>query len=837
MLKAMLRELLAHKGRVLMTLFAIALGVTATVGSWVVSDSIATTLAGRDTRHDVGVSVQSPGKEPLLTAEDRARLAGLPGVARTEGVIVGRAGLVGRDNKLVKSATALDRSGTNWSNAKRFTVDQGKAPAGPDQIALNAEDAKAAGIKVGDRAGVLLSDGRTDHAEVTALFTYHRLGPETTQDADGPSDTVPVVAYDTTTAQELLGRRYHRIELTTASGAAARAVAAAAQRAVPAGYHARTGKALADAAGRQSDAEADDLRLTMLPFAAVTLLVGMFVIANTFTMLVSQRTRQFALLRAVGARKRQVRRGVLVEAAVLGVVGGTIGTLAGVALGPSLISVMRPDGAVDFTVSPVAVLLGYGVAVLVTVVAACTSARRAAAVPPVAALRTDASVPRETKRTRNVLGLGFVVAAGGMVLSTADPSASNAARIIAIVGAILGVVGVILLAPLIAEAVLRPLTRFLGGRAGPAVRLGLRSAAGDPRRTSGTATALTVGLALVCAFATLSATFSALIASTTRANVPSSTTILQSAAEGDSPLTPAEMARVKRLPGVSEVAGSRDVLVGLSYRGGRTERRISAIEPAALRSVLTPHISEGSADLRRGVVISKNQADMLDLGLHDKITLQMDATTSVAQTVVGIYDATELQASVFVDAANAPGSLRKQITTIYASGPDPATARQNIETEFRDRPDVSVIGRETLVQQGVDQQALAFTLMYAMFGVAILIAVFGVINTLMLSVMERSREIGVIRAVGATRRLVRRTIRAESIVVSLFGALLGVMVGVPVGAIMQHAMLGQRLWDVTLPFGIIGTALAGITVAAVAAAMWPARRAARTNMLAAISGG
>ncbi|MFG2092541.1 ABC transporter permease [Streptomyces sp. NPDC048612] len=836
MLKAMLRDLLAHKGRMVMTLIAIALGVTATVGSWVVSDSIATTLTGRGTREDVGVSVQSPGKEPLLTPADRARLARTPGVRRAEGVLVGRAGLVGRGHKFVRTTTVLDRAGTNWSNAERFTVEAGRAPTGPGQVALHKADADTAGLAVGDTTQVLLSDGRSDTARVTALFTYHRLGPRATTDGNEASDAVPVVAYDTVTAAKLLGPRFHRIELIPTPGARPGAIKAAVQHQVSDGFHIETGRALARAAVRQSDSEAQDLRMTMLPFAAVALLVGMFVIANTFTLLVSRRTRQFALLRAVGARKGQVRAGIIIEAGVLGLAGGTLGTAGGVALGPSMIAVMRPEDDVALAISPVALLLGYGVAVLVTVLAAYRSARRAAAVPPVAALRTAETVPRATRWTRNVTGAGCVVTGLVMVAVTADPSGSNLARVVGLVGAVLGVAGVIVLAPWFAEVLLRPLMRLLGARSGPAVRLGLRNAAGDPRRTSGTATALTVGLALVCAFATLSASFSALIASTTRANVPVTTTVLQSAAGGESSLTPAEAERLRKLPGVTQVAGSRDVLVGLTYRGGRTERRISAIEPAGLKGPLTPHLTAGSPDLSRGVVISQNQADMLDLGMHDRITLHLDSGTSVTQTVVGIYDATELQASIFMDVSKAPPSLRKQITTLYASGPDPDAARENIRAAFHHRPDVSVGSRETLVQQGVEQQSLAFTLMYAMFGVAILIAVFGVVNTLVLSVMERTREIGVIRAVGATPLLVRRTIRVESIVISLFGALLGVAAGVPAGAVMQHAMFGQRLWDFSLPAGIIGLSLAGITLAAVLAAIWPARRAARTNMLAAIAG-
>ncbi|WP_030023456.1 ABC transporter permease [Streptomyces monomycini] len=835
MLTTMWRDLLGHKGRAVLTLIAVALGVTATVGSWVVSDSIAATLAGEETRKDVGVSVQSPGKEAVLTAADRDRLAATPGVARAEGVIVGRAGLVGRDGKFVRTTTVLDRAGTNWSGGRRFTVEAGRAPAGPGQVALNKPDADKAGLTVGDTIRILLANGRTDTARVTALYTYNRLGPETTQDSDEASDAVPVAAYDTRTAEQLLGKRFHRIELTTAAGASADAVKAAVRKTTPTGYHVETGRALAEAAVRQSDAEAQELRMTMLPFAAVALLVGGFVIANTFTLLVSRRTRQFALLRAVGARRRQVRSAVIAEATVLGLAGGTVGTAAGVALGPSMISVMRPGDDVDFTVSPVAVLLGYGVALLVTVLAAYSSARRAATVPPVAALRTDAIVPREAGRLRILLGAGLVTAGAAMVVATADPSSSNAARIIGLVGTVLGVTGMLLLAPFLAEVVLRPAARLLGARSRPAVRLGLRNAAGDPRRTAGTATAITVGLALVCSFATLSASFSALIASTIRANVPTTTTVLQSAAGGQSSLTRAEAARVGALPGVSQVAGSRDVLAGLTYPGGRTERRISAIEPAGLQGVLTPDITAGSADLTRGVVISRNQADMLGLGLNDEVTLRLDAKTSVTRAVVGIYDATELQASIFLNVADAPESLRRQITTLYASGPDPDKARASITAAFRDRPDVLVGDRETLVRQGVDQQSLAFTLMYAMFGVAILIAVSGVVNTLVLSVMERTREIGVLRAVGASRLLVRRTIRVESIVISLFGALLGVVVGIPAGAVMQHAMFGQRLWDFSIPVGIIALALAGIAVAAVLAAMWPARRAARTDMLTAIA--
>lgn len=339
----------------------------------------------------------------------------------------------------------------------------------------------------------------------------------------------------------------------------------------------------------------------------------------------------------------------------------------------------------------------------------------------------------------------------------------------------------------------------------------------------------------MCAFATLSASLATLIGSTTRATVPTSTTVLQPASGGGSSLEPADMEKVRGLAGVTTVAGSRDVLAGLRYPGGSTLRKISAIEPVALGTVLTPKMTGGVADLSRGAVVAQNQADMLGLRLGDEIELQLGPGASVRTRVVGVYEATELQASIFLDVALAPVRLRSQITTIYVAGNDPAATHRVVENAFRDRPDVVVTDRAGLIQQGVDQQRLAFVVMYAMFGVAIVVAVFGVVNTLALSVMERTREIGVVRAVGATRGLVRRSIRLESVVISLFGALLGVVVGVSVGAVMQHAMLGRQLWDLSVPFGVIGLALCGAVLAGVLAAMWPARRAARTNVLAAIA--
>jgi putative ABC transport system permease protein len=833
MLKAVLRDLLGHQARVAMTLVAIVLGVTATVASWVLSDSIAATLTAGEQRSDVTLSVRSPGEQPRLTSAMRDALARVPGVGRADGVILGRAGLVGSNGKLVKAETLPDHAGTNWVGAGRFTLESGRAPGRPGEVALDKDAAKKSGFTTGDQVTVLVSGGRSVRSVVTGVFDYRNLGPTAADDSGAaPPDRVPTVAYDDATAHELLGGMFQRVELTARPGADTGAMKAAVRRLVPGDFPVATGAELGKAATRRADAEADDLRLTMSPFALIALLVGMFVIANTFGMLVRQRTRQYALLRAVGARKRQVRRSLITEAAILGLIGGTVGTGTGAALGLLLLTVLRADQELRHVVSPSAILIGYGVAVVVSVLAAYGSARRAAKVPPVAALRVEGTMPRETERRRIILGAGAFVLGAAVVSATASPSVSNLVRIAGMAGAVLATVGVLLLGPLLAQVALRP---FVGLRGGAAVRMGVRNAARDPGRTAGTAAAITIGLGLVCAFATLAATFASLVGSTTRTNIPASTTALQSAAGTASSLTPAEVGKVRSLPGVTAVASSRDMIADVIYPGGRTLRKISAIEPAALHTVLTPKITKGAADLTRGVVVSRNQADMLGLRLGDRFTLRPDRRTPVETRVAGVYDATELEASIFIDIARVPEFLHQKITTIYVTGPDPAAVRRTVDAAFRGRPDVTVTDRDGIARQGLDQQRIAFTLMYALFGVAIVIAVFGVVNTLVLSVMERTREIGVVRAVGARRSLVRSAITVESVVICVFGAVLGVLVGVAVGAVLQHVALGQRLWDLTVPFGTIGIAIGGLTVIGVLAALWPAQRAAKTDVLTAIA--
>jgi putative ABC transport system permease protein len=708
----------------------------------------------------------------------------------------GQAGLIGTNGKLIGGRP--DTAGTTWDATQRFDLVDGKAPT-PGEIALGERQAREAGWKVGGTAHVLLGNGNKENAVVAGIFTYRSLGePE------------PAVAFGD---PGILGDHFTRIELT---GAHPDAIAAAVRTQTdPALREVSTGAELVAQVQAEAESSAQSGRESLLAFAAVALLVGMFVIANTFAMLVTQRTRQLALLRAVGASRRQVRRAVLVEAGVLGWIGATLGVGLGIGLGLLAMSVMRPEGvSVTFSVSPNAILVGYAVGVLVTMVAAYASARRAAAVSPMAALRTDAVIPRRSLMIRSIAGGVALLIAVIATVATLSNDLSTEERVLGIGGGIVGWLGVLLLAPVLASAALKPVGRLLSRRGGPATRLGMRNAVRDPRRTAATTSALMVGLALVCAFATVGETIVSSLSSSVRATVPDAT-VLHSPTK-NVPLATDVLDKVRAIPGVRASADR----YGFVKVNGHTTT-MSAIEPDGL---LTP-------DVRSGAVAGRNEAAMLGIRVGDTVRIEIDPVTTIEVTITSLYEATEAQPLFYVDVAKIPAKYRStRVTTVYATGP-----RAAIEAAFQDRPDVVVTDRQGLIDDATSGFRLLLAVMYALFGAAIVIAAFGVVNTLALSVMERTREIGVLRAVGASQRLVRRSVRMESVVICGYGGLLGIVVGLAFGAVLQHAMLGQDLWRISVPYAVIGIALAGMVVVGVLAAMWPARRAARTDVLTAIA--
>ncbi|MET0133000.1 MAG: ABC transporter permease [Kibdelosporangium sp.] len=277
------------------------------------------------------------------------------------------------------------------------------------------------------------------------------------------------------------------------------------------------------------------------------------------------------------------------------------------------------------------------------------------------------------------------------------------------------------------------------------------------------------------------------------------------------------------------MSADRYAFVKVRFNGSATPTTISGIEPDG---VVKPELVEGSGDVRTGAVVGRNEAAMLGAGIGDEVTLELDPVSTLTVPIVGLHNGGEGDPLFYVDVARIPEKYRDtRVTTVYALG----ASRATIEAAFADRPDVVVTDREGLVKEASGALELFLMVVYALFGAAIVIAVFGVVNTLALSVMERTREIGVLRAVGAGQSLLRRSIRLESIVICGYGGLLGIVVGVGFGAIMQHVMLGNDLWRISVPYPVISVALVGMVGVGVLAAVWPARRAARTDILAAIA--
>jgi putative ABC transport system permease protein len=353
----------------------------------------------------------------------------------------------------------------------------------------------------------------------------------------------------------------------------------------------------------------------------------------------------------------------------------------------------------------------------------------------------------------------------------------------------------------------------------------VRNAVRDPRRTAATASSLVVGLGLVTAFAVVGTAFTAVAGDSIRGLVPASTMVVEPALDGarlstDVPTT------VAATPGVT--ASLAVPRAQIDWDHGTIS--MSAVDPSALTATLHLPIERGSGDLADGVVLLRWYADQFHVEPGDRVTLRFSATDTREVPVAGVYAGWEGQPGVFIDRSLVPTGYRGDVEAVYAVG-----SRDALEKAFQDRPDVLVSDRDEVISRLVEDFELVLSVIYALFGAALVIAVFGVVNTLALSVLERTREIGVLRAVGAGQAFVRRVVRLESIVITGYGGVLGVLVGLALGGVLQHVMLARELWIIDVPVPLVLVSLVGMVLVGVVAAVWPARRAARADILTAVA--
>ncbi|GAA2071143.1 ABC transporter permease [Streptomyces albiaxialis] len=819
-----LRSLRAHASRFALPALAVLLGVAFVTGSLLYGESARTAVerARGTVPPDTAVTItpaadaEGPGGgdgKPRLDARLPERLRALPGATAVRATAEGSTFVAGRDGTLVGSRT--DSVGVNYAPGKggsdpRYPLAEGRGPHGAGEVALDRRTAERAGHRVGDRIRVVV-DGDARDVRLVGVLT----APDDARVASGGALT----AFDEATARRQFGLT--AISLAAAPGtgqAGEERLAAHAEKALPRDAEAVTRTEARATAAAEAGAEGDKTTGLLLSFAAVVLLVAGFLVANTFAMLTAARAREHALLRVVGATRAHVLRLVLGEALLV----GTAASALGYPLGAALAYAMKArfpvnEGAVDAPLPLVSLPAGIAalaVGIGVTALAAYVPARRAASVSPMAALRTDVPATPAALRRRNLVGCA-VTGFGALLLWYLSDTPDI--DMVTVAGAVL-MAGLMILTPWLAVglgAVLRgPLRRLAGVRGTLAVENARRS----PRRTAATASALMIGLALVTAAGIGASSLRGMAERDAAREMVSDlrVTSVDFAEVGDGTAR-----RVARVPGAEAVTPTIPTGVPL---GGDRELGATAVDPRTAERAAGLTVVDGTlARLgRHGVAVSREEADARDWQVGSRLG---------ERRVVAVYEGPErLGPALLPLSAARPGERADEIVVRTAPGQAEA-ARDRIRAAL-DNPALLVQNHDDAAREAARPYETLLNLVSALLSVAVLIGTLGVVGTMAMAVHERTREIGVLRAVGMDRRGIASVIRLESLLICALGALLGLAAG---GATALAAVATQPGATLVVPWPHLGAALAVTVALGVLASLLPARRAANLPVLNAVT--
>ena len=849
--KLTVKQLAANKMRLLATSFAVILGVAFLSGTLILTDTIRGTFDSLLAKADKGTDAYIRAASPLergygessrpINAELLDTVRSIDGVDQASVEVSGYAQILDHGGKAVGTAQT-GVLGMNWVTVPAlnpFTIVSGRAPmhskakwwqfapwwltssTEPIEIAIDKHSAEVAKLDVGDRTTVLTA-GDPHEATVVGITRFGEV--------DTPGG-LSVVLFDDVTAEAVLNKpgQVDAIAVTARDGVDQDTLVARLAPVVGTGTEVIAGAVLT--AEHQNDIGKDisqfGVFLTM--FALIALFVGAFIINNTFSIIVSQRTREMALLRAVGATGRQVRLAILAEAAVTGLLASAVGLLTGVGVAKglrALLSAFGVDIPLDTLQITMATVLGSIIlGVVITLAAAVLPARRASRVAPIAALRDVAKDRSAVSGSRIVGGTLTTVAAGAILL--VGRSAANITTVG--VGAVALLVAVSVLGPVLA----RPLAAFLGtpiarlrGTAGAIAR---QNAMRNPKRTARTASSLMIGVALVSFLAIFAASVKSSGAGAFRDDFRGNVIVDSGAIDASTGLTPNVAAGLTTQPGVNLV----------------TEQRISAIETDGTPGFLNAYdvgtinamfdLGQVDGDLTRlgpdGIAVTRGTGPhAVRLGDTRAITFP---TGTVTFTVRAIYDrAADTVGDQFVGLAAVEANLPERLDSrIYVSADDTSVVERAAATY----PTAKVLTTDAFIEQQNGELDTVLALMYALLGLAVFIAILGIVNTLGLSIHERKRELGLLRAVGMSRAQVRTSVRGESGIIALFGTALGLLLGTFLAWTMVHAAPVGGRDRLIVPTGSLITIALIATIAGIGAAIVPARRAARINILTAIA--
>jgi len=845
MIAVALKGLAGRKVRALLTAFAVVIGVSMVSGTFVLTDTMQKAFDGIFSASYDKTDAVIAGKEIVkgstsgaatVPASLLSKVQALPEVGAAGGTLApiesNKAEILGRGGKALGSDNAptfglgVDTSQPQFSPLK---LKAGAWPKGSAQVALDAGTAAEQRFKVGDSVQVL-TFGEKRRYEVTGIATFG--------DVDSLGGATMAI-WDIHTAQALLHKqgRFDGISIAAKDGTSSDALVRAVQPLVPASLQVKDAKKQAEADAKEVNTMVSFIRYFLLGFGAIALFVGAFVIFNTLSITVAQRTREFATLRTLGASRKQVMRSVVLEGFVLGLLASVVGLFVGVGIAKAmnaLIGADLPDAGLVFAARTVILSLALGT--VITLLASIMPALRATRVPPIAAVREGATLPA-SRFAAHSLKAAIGVIAGSIAAISAGIFASGLS--VLAVAALLGV-GIITLflgVALAAPHLVKPLAALVGWPArrsgGVAGELANANSVRNPGRTASTAAALMIGLTLVTVVAVLGAGLKTSVESAVTDQVKAAYIV---DGKDGAPFAAAEGDALARVPGVKVASNVRNDTALVAGK----EQSVTGIDPATIGRFYTFNWTDGSAAAvgtlgTDGALVTKTFADDQNVAVGKRLAIQTASGDKRTVVVRGIYDPPEIEQmlgemSISQQAFDAVFPQPKNMFTFIDAGPGANHALVAAAAGFSD---ARLHTGEAFAKDYTESFASFLQMLYVLLAFSVVVSLFGMVNTLVLSVFERTRELGMLRTIGMTRRQARRMIRHESVITALIGAGLGLPLGIFLAALVTQALskydVGMSLPVQTLLGFTIVAVLAGI-----AAAILPARRASRLNVLDAL---
>jgi putative ABC transport system permease protein len=847
MLRTTLKGILANKIRLAMTALAVTLGVAFLTGTLVLNDTMRNTFdklfssvyAGTDAvvrQKAVFEGAQNTGKQRgRIDAAVLDTVSRVDGVAYAEGSTFGYTRIIGKDGEpLGNPANGPPTFGTNWSDSKElnaFVLVEGRAPRADDEVVIDKQSAIDGHLAVGDTFTVLVQ-GPPQQVRLVGVGKYG--------DADSPGGATAVL-FTPAAAQRFVGEtgKFDAISVVAADGVSQTDVSARIATVLPNGAEVLTGAQMT----KETQSEIRDVlsffTTFMLVFAIVALLVGAFMIFNTFSITVAQRTRESALLRALGASKRQVLSSVLLEALAVGLLASLVGLVGGVAVAAGLKAMLSalgfpiPEGDVVFTSGTAIAALIAGVSI--TAVAALSPARKAGKVPPIAAMQSVfvGSTGYGSKQ-RVMVGCGLLVVGIASLFAGLFGEVDNA---FAFVG--LGALVVFFSVSVLGRTIALPLSRVIGWPLprlrGLTGQLARENAMRNPKRTAASASALMIGVGLVAFITILAASTTASIDATIDRSFTGDF-FVDSGAGLSGGLDPGLTKQLNALPEVKAATGLR---VGSARINGEVQFLV-AVDPSTAFELFDVKVQQGStSDLGAdSIAIYKDVARDKHLQVGDTVPAEFK-DSGVKQLRVGlIYGENRPAGDYFLGLAayeaNFSNRFDMQIFVKKAPGVDTPTALAAVKAAAKPYPGAKVLDQTGYKAEQAKPINQMLALVYALLALAIVIALLGIGNTLALSIFERTRELGLLRAVGMTRSQLRSSIRWESVIIALQGTALGLVIGLFFGWALVQALGDQGIDQFAVPVTSLAVVVVLAALAGVGAAILPSRRAAKLDVLKAI---